>query len=46
MYEDKNVPLLNIGIAWPSDKTIKFRNPPGDLKQGNNNPLMEFFFFF
>lgn len=25
------VPLLNTGIAWPSDKTIKFRNPPGNL---------------
>lgn len=22
------------GIAWPSDKEIKFRNPEGDLKQG------------
>lgn len=27
------VPLLNTGIAWPSDKNIKFRNPPGDLKE-------------
>lgn len=26
------VPLENTGIAWPSDKEIKFRNPPGDLK--------------
>lgn len=26
------VPLLNTGIAWPSDKNIKFRNPVGDLK--------------
>lgn len=23
----KKVPLLNTGIAWPSDKNIKFRNP-------------------
>lgn len=23
------VPLLNTGIAWPTDKTVKFRNPPG-----------------
>lgn len=34
--DDKNnsqdVPLLNTGIAWESDKNIKFRNPPGDLK--------------
>jgi hypothetical protein len=28
------VPVKNTGIAWPSDKEIKFRNPPGDLKQG------------
>lgn len=27
------VPLLNYGIAWPSDKLIKFRNPDGDLKE-------------
>lgn len=26
------VKLLNTGIAWPSDKEIKFRNPDGDLK--------------
>uniref|UniRef100_A0A0K8TP30 Putative cell cycle control protein n=1 Tax=Tabanus bromius TaxID=304241 RepID=A0A0K8TP30_TABBR len=32
------VPLLRTGIAWPSDKQIKFRNPPdleGELKKGN-----------
>ncbi|XP_033332399.1 cell cycle control protein 50A isoform X2 [Megalopta genalis] len=28
-----NVPLLKTGIAWPSDKAIKFRNPEGDLKE-------------
>lgn len=27
------VPMLNTGIAWPSDKKIKFRNPPGDLRE-------------
>lgn len=27
------VPLLNTGIAWPSDKSIKFRNPDGDWKE-------------
>ncbi|KAK6639882.1 hypothetical protein RUM43_008157 [Polyplax serrata] len=37
LYEGKPVPLLNIGIAWPSDKTIKFRNPPGDLKLAFQN---------
>ena len=26
------VQLLRTGIAWPSDKEIKFRNPPGDLQ--------------
>ncbi|CAH0595311.1 unnamed protein product [Chrysodeixis includens] len=28
----KDVPVLRTGIAWDSDKEIKFRNPPGDLK--------------
>lgn len=28
-----SVPLHRTGIAWPSDKDIKFRNPPGDLKK-------------
>lgn len=26
--DDNEVPLLRTGIAWPSDKNIKFRNPP------------------
>jgi len=26
------IPLLRTGIAWPSDRNIKFRNPSGDLK--------------
>ena len=25
----RDVPLLRTGIAWPSDKEIKFKNPPG-----------------
>ncbi|KPJ21194.1 Cell cycle control protein 50A [Papilio machaon] len=29
---DIEVPVLRTGIAWTSDKDIKFRNPPGDLK--------------
>uniref|UniRef100_A0A7G3ABB7 Putative cell cycle control protein n=1 Tax=Lutzomyia longipalpis TaxID=7200 RepID=A0A7G3ABB7_LUTLO len=32
-HADGVVPLLRTGIAWPSDKEIKFRNPEGDLKQ-------------
>ncbi|XP_066146141.1 cell cycle control protein 50A isoform X1 [Euwallacea fornicatus] len=28
-----DVPLINTGIAWDSDKNIKFRNPAGDLKE-------------
>lgn len=28
---NKPVPLLRTGIAWPSDKNIKFKNPPGEL---------------
>ncbi|CAB3220386.1 unnamed protein product [Arctia plantaginis] len=27
-----SVPVLNTGIAWTSDREIKFRNPAGDLK--------------
>jgi hypothetical protein len=34
------VPLLKTGIAWPSDKEIKFRNPPGNsLSQGEFHVL-------
>ena len=29
------VPLIKTGIAWPSDKEIKFRNPDGNLQEGN-----------
>ncbi|XP_008558952.1 cell cycle control protein 50A [Microplitis demolitor] len=28
-----SVPLIKTGIAWPSDKNIKFKNPPGNLEQ-------------
>lgn len=31
-HENKPVPLLKTGIAWPSDKNIKFKNPEGNLK--------------
>lgn len=27
------IKLLNTGIAWPSDKRVKFRNPPGNLTE-------------
>ncbi|XP_012232756.1 cell cycle control protein 50A isoform X2 [Linepithema humile] len=27
------VPLLKTGIAWPSDKNIKFRNPEGNISK-------------
>jgi len=30
----KEVKLVNTEIAWPSDKEIKFRNPPGNLSDG------------
>lgn len=26
------VPTIRTGIAWPSDRNIKFKNPPGDLQ--------------
>ncbi|XP_049824123.1 cell cycle control protein 50A isoform X2 [Aethina tumida] len=32
-----NITLLNTGIAWPSDKKTKFKNPPGDLKEAFKN---------
>ncbi|XP_013184159.1 cell cycle control protein 50A [Amyelois transitella] len=28
----EQVPIFRTGIAWSSDKEIKFRNPPGDLQ--------------
>ncbi|XP_034940635.1 cell cycle control protein 50A [Chelonus insularis] len=31
------VPLLKTGIAWPSDKNIKFQNPPGNLTKAFEN---------
>ncbi|XP_077289085.1 cell cycle control protein 50A [Arctopsyche grandis] len=32
-----NVPLLRTGIAWPSDKHFKFKNPPGNLTEAFKN---------
>ncbi|XP_034489503.1 cell cycle control protein 50A isoform X2 [Drosophila innubila] len=29
--DGKVIDLLNTGIAWPSDKSVKFRNPEGNL---------------
>uniref|UniRef100_A0A336N1R8 CSON008764 protein n=1 Tax=Culicoides sonorensis TaxID=179676 RepID=A0A336N1R8_CULSO len=29
----QEVPTIRTGIAWPSDRKIKFKNPPGDLKE-------------
>ncbi|XP_026683983.1 cell cycle control protein 50C [Diaphorina citri] len=40
IFNDKNkeVPVLRTGIAWPSDKAVKFHNPPGpDLKEAFKN---------
>lgn len=31
-YNNNAVPLLNTGIAWPSDRNVKFRNPQGSLQ--------------
>jgi len=33
MYNNEKVPLHRTGIAWPSDKNIKYQNPPGNLKE-------------
>ncbi|KAJ6649121.1 Cell cycle control protein 50A [Pseudolycoriella hygida] len=38
----KMVPLLRTGIAWPSDRNIKFRNPPGDLQESALSELRDF----
>ncbi|KOB66472.1 putative cell cycle control protein [Operophtera brumata] len=38
----KDVPVFRTGIAWTSDKEIKFRNPPGDLKTGMNDVHKQF----
>lgn len=41
-YGKEQVTLLNTGIAWPSDKEIKFRNPEGNLEKalkGYSKPL-------
>lgn len=35
--DNDTVPLLNTGIAWPSDKSVKFRNPDGDLRENLKN---------
>lgn len=32
--DGRMVPLLRTGIAWPSDRNIKFKNPPGILEDG------------
>lgn len=36
-YNNKSVQLLNTGIAWPSDKQVKFRNPQGSLQAALEN---------
>ncbi|XP_053617317.1 cell cycle control protein 50A [Plodia interpunctella] len=33
----EEVPTFRTGIAWSSDKEIKFRNPPGDLQKAFEN---------
>lgn len=34
------VAVERTGIAWPSDKEIKFRNPSGDLQQGEKTAVI------
>ncbi len=34
-FQKQEVNLLNTGIAWESDKEYKFKNPDGDLQEGN-----------
>ncbi|XP_063978092.1 cell cycle control protein 50A [Diachasmimorpha longicaudata] len=33
----QTIPLIKTGIAWPSDKNIKFKNPPGNLTKAFEN---------
>lgn len=35
VFNNEKVPLLRTNIAWPSDKSIKYQNPPEPLKEGN-----------
>ncbi|XP_063703877.1 cell cycle control protein 50A [Culicoides brevitarsis] len=35
--DGNDVPTVRTGIAWPSDRNIKFKNPPGDLKEALKN---------
>lgn len=40
LYSEKHnrtVPLIKTGIAWPSDKNIKFKNPEGNLTEAFMN---------
>lgn len=38
------VPLLRTGIAWPSDRQIKFQNPEGDLQKGKYGSNLGMYF--
>lgn len=43
--EKKTVPLKKHGIAWPTDKSVKFRNPKGPtLQEGNYIILLDYIF--
>lgn len=35
--DGKEIPVKRTGIAWPSDRKIKFKNPPGDLQRALQN---------
>lgn len=44
MYNGQNVPVLRTGIAWPSDKNIKYQNPPGNnLEEGKLHYLRGYY---
>lgn len=41
-HKYSDVTLLNTGIAWPSDKKMKFKNPDGNLEdalKGYSKPI-------
>lgn len=40
----KFVGLVPTGIAWPTDKSSKFNNPPGDVNSGEGELFRLFFF--
>lgn len=39
--DDENIKLIKKGIAWPSDRKLKFRNPEGALNETGGKRLVD-----